>query len=147
MSSTSSTTTSRQTFVYSVRKPSSSNKVKIQLILDTGAANTFELSNQDGLVVQGRVEQTAPNMISLIGRLDGELPMHDLPMFRLITIDDIVNFDKGTMEDIDMKMGGFSFNCHNNDMDCCYSHILLSLKITKFAKLNLIFRLKIIKTF
>ncbi len=118
MSSTSSTTTS-------VRKPSSSNKVKIQLILDTGAANTFELSNQDGFVVQGRVEQTAPNMISLIGRLDGELSMHDLPMFRLITIDDIVNFDKGTMEDIDMKMGGFSFNCHNNDMDCCYSHILL----------------------
>jgi hypothetical protein len=120
MSSTSTTTTTTQlTLVYSVRKPSATNTVKIQLRLDTDA-QTFELSNQDGFVIQGRTEQTAPNMISLIGRIDGELPMHDLPLFRLITIGDSIKFDKGTMEDLDIIMGGFSFNSHNE-----YSHILM----------------------
>ncbi len=107
------------TYTHSVRKPSSANVVNIQLRLDTDA-QTFELTNQDGFVIQGRMERTAPNMISLIGRLDGELPMYDLPLFRLITIGDTIRFDKGTMEDLDITMGGVSFNSHNE-----YSHILL----------------------
>lgn len=120
-----STTTAQRTLVYSVRTPSSVNNImNIQLRLDTDA-QTFELTNRDGFFIQGRTEQTAPNMISLIGRLDGALPMYDLPLFRLITIGDTVGFDKGTIEDLDMTMGGVSFNSHTDGPDCRYSHILM----------------------
>jgi len=114
-----SSTSTEQILAYTVR-----DSLSVELRLNTDA-QTFELSNQDGFVIRGRTEQSAPNMISLIGRLDGDLPMHDLPLFRLIVIGDTIRFDKGTQEDIDMTMGGISFNSHNPVHTGCYSHILL----------------------